>query len=794
VGVLSHLARVVTGSARHRSCGAAPGHVPRDGAQSRAAWSRRRNVKAWFGLALAGLITTGFGARAPAAAPSLTLDRVTGLPRLSGTAPQRVAWSPDGRRVAFLWNDVGMPFLDVWTADTDEARPRRVTQMMEHAGDGQSGCAAEDRSTTRRAERSGISEIVWTPEGTALIFLFDCHLHRVSLDGAALTRLTTTPVAWHSLSYSPDGRFLSYIEAGDVWLWHQNSGDHIRISRVGRPPIGLLPGSRFSRPDAEIVSYTWSGDGQHMALLAENRTKVRQIEVFNYLADPPTAITLRRSYPGDNEEVRSLGIYDTRGGGLRWIDLDGTRDRWIGSYRWSPDGTALLVDQHSEDAVDRWLYIVAASPSVPPRELLHERRDTRVSWHWTSTWRSDGKAVLFVSDRDGRHRLYALDLNGAGRTLLTPGDWSVLGESGAAWVAVDSARREVLFVATKKSPYERHVYRMPETGGIVREVTRLAGTHVPHLAPGGEALALLHSSDLSPPDLYLLDLKPGASERRLTRSPPQEFDSYPWIAPRYVTFPSHTDGVTLHGRLLVPHGLDQDTKRAAILGPVYPNSVRNRWADREEWRGLYSSFQQFLVLARGYVVLQVDVRGSVGYGSIFQERLLQSYGGIDVDDLESGARYLKTLGFVDPERIGIWGSSYGGLMAAMSLMRKPGLYRAGVAAAPATDVRHATPHEVRVLRRPEAYPEVYRRSSVIEYGEDLRDPLLILHGMHDDIVLFQDSVALAEKLMRLGKKFDLVVAPSAVHTWSDKPYVAQYLLGRIVDFFDRHLRSVEYTH
>ncbi|MGH9336009.1 MAG: alpha/beta hydrolase family protein, partial [Vicinamibacteria bacterium] len=167
--------------------------------------------------------------------------------------------------------------------------------------------------------------------------------------------------------------------------------------------------------------------------------------------------------------------------------------------------------------------------------------------------------------------------------------------------------------------------------------------------------------------------------------------------------------------------------------------------------------------------------------------LLMDYGGIDVDDLESGARYLKGLTYVDPERIGIWGSSYGGLLTAMSLMRKPGLYGAGVAAAPATNVRHATPHEVRVCRRPEAHPEVYRRSSVVELGEELSDPLMILHGMRDSIVLFQDSVVLAEKLMRLGKNFDLVVAPSAVHTWSENPYVARYLLGKLVDHFDRHL-------
>ena len=142
---------------------------------------------------------------------------------------------------------------------------------------------------------------------------------------------------------------------------------------------------------------------------------------------------------------------------------------------------------------------------------------------------------------------------------------------------------------------------------------------------------------------------------------------------------------------------------------------------------------------------------------------------------------------MNPERIGIWGTSYGGLVTVLSLFKKPGVYRAGVAGAPATNCWHANAAEVRNFGRPDTHPEALRKASAICYGEDLQDHLMIIHGMQDSVVQFRDSIALAEKLMMLGKDFDLVVAPSATHGWSQKDYVGVYLFNKLVSHFDRYL-------
>lgn len=737
-------------------------------------------------LVVAGLTTVR---PALAQTPRLTIERVASLPSLSGTAPVSPTWSPDSTRLAFLWNDQGWPFRDVWVVDATGREPKRLTDLSRNGAVERPDATPNEQLAERVAARgrAGVSELVWTPDGNGVVFTHRGNIFRVGADGSGLTRLTVSAGAKYSLTFSPNGRFLSYLQDGDLWLWNQQTNQRVRATRAASPSIGTIPGALFSRLDAEFSSYRWSPDSHYIALEFDDRRQIRKELIPDYLGEETHVTLLRRDYPGDNDHVRAIGILSMDEGRVRLLELGDTKDRRTSSYQWSPDGSYLLVDQNSENAVDRWISIVKPKDGSV-REVWHDADEQRTTQLRTSAWQSDGQAILFVADLDGRHRLHALRIGGRTPRQLTSGDWSVVGESGSSPLVV-SPSGEVYFVSTKKSPYERQVYRIQEGGGAVTAVTALPGIHHPFLSPDGSKLALLHSSDSSPTELYVIDAIGSATERRLTRSPPEEFSRYRWVMPRYVIFRSHIDGVTLHGRLLEPPDLDRSRKYPVILGPVYSNTVRNRWGDREESRGLYSMLQQYLTIEGQYIGFQVDVRGSVGYGRAFHDRLRLDYGGIDVDDLRSGVEYLKTLPYVDPERIGIWGSSYGGLMTLHSLFKNPGVYKAGVAAAPVSDMRHVTTGISAVMRRPETHPEGHHRGSAIYLGEALQDHLLIIHGMQDSIVLFKDTVTLIEKLMMLGKDFDLAVGPSSIHHWSRKDYVAVYMLRKLVDHFDRHLKG-----
>ena len=719
--------------------------------------------------------------------PRLTVERIASWPQLSGTPPASPTWSPDSNRLAFLWNDEGMPFREVWVVDVAVPKPKQVTRLQEgvisEAQPRSRPIAKLSEAAAARANR-GISEVIWTDDGRAFIFGYQGDLFQVGADGTGLEQLVAPGGAKYSLDLSPDGQFLSFLRDGDLWLRNQRTNEMVQATRVGVLPIGAIPGGAHGRPDMEFSSYRWSPDSRHIALQYDDRRDVRKQLIPDYLPEETRIVPVRRDHLGDSDQVRGVAIYAVERGRTRFIELPDKTDRRIGSIRWSPDGKLLLVDQNSEDAVQRWLYVVQPEDGEV-REIWHDGRETRTTRHWASEWHSDGQGVVLVSDTDDRHHLYSLRLGDSKPKQLTFGDWSVVGGAESASVTVAAGTRRILFVSTQKNPYERQVYAISESGGAVTPVTSLPGTHLPFVAPDGAKVALLHSSDVTPPELYVVEAS-GTPEQRITRSPLQQFYSYEWIQPRYVTFRSHTDGATLHGRLLEPPRLDPTRKYPVIVGPVYSNSVRNRWLDRESQKGFYSMVQQHLAM-EGYIGLQVDVRGSIGHGRQFREKILRGFGGIDVEDLHSGVEYLKTLPYVDPQRIGIWGTSYGGLMTTMSLFKKPGVYAAGVACAPATNVWHARPGITGVMRRPQAYPDAYRRSSSISYAEGLQDHLLIIHGMVDDIVLFKDTVTLAEKLMLLGKEFDVVIAPSAVHDWEERDYVAAYLLRKLVNHFNRYL-------
>ena len=734
----------------------------------------------------------------PAAAQDLTVQRIAALPSLIGTAPTRPVWSPDSSRLAFLWNDEAMPFRDIRVVAAEGGEPQRITYMAEtsHAPGGpgpEPGSLEALQQEFAERSRRGVSEVVWTPDGQALVFAYRGHLFRVGADGGEVKRLTREAGGRHGLAFSPDGSFLSFLQGGDLYLWHQKTRELVKATDVGVPPIGHLPDASFYAPDSAFMAYRWSPDSRHIALRYEDRRNVRKMLFPDYLGEETHFETLRRDLPGENDLVRTMVVYSLASGRTRTVDFPDPTDRRFGSFGFSPDGSRLLVDQFSEEGEDRWIYIVDAEEGSV-RELRHDRKarggnTTSASSLWTSVWSSDGDAVILISDIDGWFRLYSMPIAGGPTKKLTSGDWSVTGvASEGASLTVSPKTKEVFFIASKKSLYERPVYRMSEGGGVVTQVTTLPGSHLPFVSPDGKRVATLRSSAVSPAELYVVAISAGSagqggSERRVTHSPPEEFAKYSWIEPRYVTFRSRADGATLHGRLLEPPNLDRSKRHAAVLGPVYSNTVRDRWST------LFDTFQQYLALERGYLVLLVDIRGSVGYGREFRSQFVENVGEIDIEDLHSGVEYLEMLPYVDPDRIGIWGWSYGGLLAAMSLFKKPGVYQAGVAGAPATNVWHATTGEVDLFFHPNARPDLYRKGSAFRYADRLQDPLMIIQGMQDTIVLFRDSIYLAEKLMLLGKDFEIVPLPSSVHNARNKDYVATHVLKKIDQHFEHHLGS-----
>ena len=685
----------------------------------------------------------------------LTLDDLFATPKLTGTSPSRPSWAPDSKNLAFSWSEPGNSGRGLWVSTSDGKEVRLVSNIAS----------------------ASVRDIVWTDANT-IISLRDNNLWETSLSQEEDIQLTTVMTGASNLSISPSGNQAAYIRNGDLWIVDLLSKQNIQLTEIGIESLSRLVKGRYSRPEREIGPgiwsgpiYKWSPDGKTIAFHSVNRSKMRKVPFPDYLADETNPNEVRRSYPGDPNEIRMVGLINTESGNIIYLDLPAPYANQVIDFNWSPNSD-LLVDTASDTAVERKLFVVASGESQL-REIWRSVRESRMYTSFGSTWHPDGKKVIFLSDMGDRYGLYTIDTSNPNHfpKLLTDPSYDVLSTPSIAGDAV-------FYSGNGVNPYEQHVYRLKISNGHPEQVTRLSGQNVGYPSPDGRHLVFMHSNDTSPPELYVVSSDGGNAEQ-ITHSPLPAFMERTWATAEYVSFPSLVDKYTLHARILKPTNMKPGIKYPVLFGPVYSNTARNRWA------GNYSLVQNLLV-KKGYIIVQVDSRGSNGYGRAFREEFLLGFADQDIEDYASAVTYMESLDYVDPDRIGIWGSSYGGTLTVYSLLMKPGLFQVGVAAAAAVDPVFFGTDDVAIVRSPKTHPEVFERKA-LNYAANLEDKLLFIHGMQDHVVPFKTTAVLAEELIKLGKDFDFAFAPGATHGWSRERNYDRYLFGKLIEYFDRYL-------
>ena len=713
-----------------------------------------------FLFSLSGVVLLGFRLAIADDHPSLTIDDVFATPPLTGTVPGAPVWSPDSRHFAFTWNNAGKTGRQLWVANRDGSNLRRLDE----------GSEADE----------AVREIAWLPDSSGLLSIRADGLWRSELGSAGEARVAVLGANVSDLMLSPNGEHAAYRKDGDLWIYNLHDASVRRLTHVGLAGLSSLRLGRYSRPEREIgpgiwggPTFAWSPDSRTIAVHLVDRRDMRRVPFPDYLAEETAPNEVRRGYPGDVNESRDVGFLHVASGELKLIGLERPESNQVVNFSWSAEGR-LLLDIASDTAVDRWLYVVDRG-NREMREIWHSNRSSRIYTAFASTWHPDGQQIVFLSDLGDRYGLYAIDVDTGKRAprLLTDASVDVL----SAPVAIPAAGA-LFFAANGEGPYERHVYRLDTESLNTNRVSAVAGQNDGFPSPDGRHVAFLHSDDDSPPEIYVAAAN-GSAVKRVTHSPGAAFNDREWVRSRFVSFASNIDDYTIHARILEPPDLDATRRYPVIFGPMYSNTVRNRWS------GIYSMIQQLLV-TKGYIVVQVDVRGSTGYGRDFREEFLADFAGDDIEDIVSAVEYMRSLPYVDEKRLGIWGSSYGGTLSIYSLLKKPGLFKAGVAAAAAVDPYFFGTDDVAIVRRPDTHPDVFAKQAAKLAG-NLEDHLLIIHGMQDQVVPFKTTAALADVLIRNGKDFEFAFAPGATHAWSREPQYSRYLFTRMLAHFDRYL-------
>ncbi|WP_439102721.1 prolyl oligopeptidase family serine peptidase [Congregibacter sp.] len=702
-----------------------------------------------------------FAAGHNAQAEAITLDDVFASPNLFGTPPSAPKWAPDSRHFAFSWNNEGIPKRGLWLTSAN-------------------GQALQELPLPDAS--SSLSEFVWHGDSKALLVLQGSTLWRLDIDDQSAQRLGDLGNGASTLGLSPDGSKVAYLKEGDLWVFDLRSKTSRALSDVGIPRLSALVIGRYNRPEREIgpgiwggPTYAWSPDSASIAVHLVDRRQMRKVPFPDYLSAETSPNEIRRGYPGDPNESRQVGLIDVSSAELELLPLKDTEARQVIGFSWSADGV-LLVDTASDTAEDRWLYRVDEQRQL--QTIWHSHRESRIYTSFASAWDADGENIVFLSDLDDRYGLYRINaLSLEESPEKSPARLSDSGMDVLSGPKI-TASGQIIYAANAPSAAESQIFRVDPDGGTSEQLTQLPGYNTPYPSPDGEHLAFVHSEAAQPPELYTT-ANAGGDAHRITHSQGPAFKDQTWARSRYVSFPSLIDDYTLHARILEPPVLEAGKQYPVLFGPMYSNTVRNRWSGR------YSRIQQLLV-QKGYIVVQVDMRGSTGYGRDFREEFLVDFAGDDIEDIVSAVEYLKSEAHMDTDRMGIWGSSYGGTLSIYTLLKKPGLFRAGVAAAAAVDPHFFGTDDVAIVRRPNTHPEIFLNTAA-RYAKNLEDHLLIIHGMQDQIVPFKTTAALADVLIKAEKDFDFAFAPGATHSWSREAHYSRYLFGKMLQHFDRYL-------
>jgi len=704
----------------------------------------------------------------------LTVERIYGQPSLSGTLTTGLQWSPDGKLVSYFHRsgEGREARTDLWVLEVASGQ-RRVLVGAEklqtflppqpQAGGQQTGLG-----------RFPAQRYFWAPGSSALLFVAQGNLYWFDLKAQTATALTRGTAPIEDPKISPDGAWASFVRNYDLWVVHVRSGKETQLTRGGREELmnGKLDWVYPEELDIR-TAYWWSPDSRRIAYLQMDERPVTRYPIMDYLSYTGKTEFMRYPKAGGANPVVRVGVVSVRGGATRWMDTGRESDIYLPRVNWLPDSKSLAI-QRLNRAQTRLEVLVANASTGRSHVLLTEEDRYWINLHHDLHFFADGR-LLWSSERDGFRHLYLYDRKGKLLKQLTKGSWSMTDVA-----ALDEKRGVVYFLATEKSPLERHLYRVSLDGTPTR-ITREEGTHSILLAPDAQHYVDTYSNVMTPPRQYV-HRADGTRAFNINENRVAELATYNLQPVEFFTLRA-ADGTELYAFMIKPPGFDPRRKHPVLVhtyGGPHGQIVRNAWG------GANLLWHQMMA-QKGYIIFGLDNRGMTARGHAFETHIHRRMGEVELADQLTGVNYLRSLPYVDGSRIGIWGWSYGGYMTLYAMFNASEVFKAGFAGAPVTDWhQYDTIYTERYMGRPQDNPDGYKRSSPVNQAGQLKGKLLIAHGSSDDNVHFANSVQLAEELIRAGRHVELQIYPGRGHGISD-PRARVHLFRRVTQFFLDHL-------
>ena len=700
----------------------------------------------------------------------LTPDALFGPTPLTGPTPSQVKLSPSGKFASFLQPAKdNRERLELWLAEVATGNRRRLLTGDEAAFQRTTTAEEKTERERRRLFAGGVTAYAWHPQNDEILIPANgAALHLRVVDGT-LRELTPSGTRQAGIHFSPKGNHLSYVRSGDLYCRSLADGKETRLTHDGGGTVtNGLPEFIAQEEMHRFEGHWWSPDERVIAFARVDTAPVAETHRHEIEADRIDIVATRYPFAGaENAEVR-LGLVDVASGETTWLAWSLATDDYLARVQFAPDG-ALYVQAQSR--CQRRLVLRSYRGGVF-RDVLTETSDTWINLHDNLTLLDDGR-LLWVSERSGSAQLYAYRPTGecqALRTGLGRVDRILAATNETAWL-----------MGWRDDPTTQHLYMVDLTGdgSRCRQLTDTAGWHEGVVNTEADVALATRATPDSPPTLNVVGANRTLAGGAITPSHPY----HPYLAAHAPSTHGNIehDGETLHYRLTIPSPFVAE-RRYPVIVHVYGGPGVQRV--RREFPPLTLQ----LLAQSGFGVFELDNRGGANRAKAFEDAIHGRLGHVEVQDQLAGVRFLRQLAWVDAERIGVFGHSYGGYMTLMCLAQSD-VFAAGVSVAPVTRWElYDTHYTERYLGTPADNPEGYQASSVLPLTQDIRAPLLLMHGMADDNVLFTHSTALMRALQDAGKPFELMTYPGAKHGLQE-PSVAIHRYRCIVDFLKRTLAA-----
>jgi dipeptidyl-peptidase-4 len=731
------------------------------------------------------LLSVALMMASPVSAEKLTLEAITGSASLSGPSLNNAKISPDGKRVTFLRGKAeSVNQLDLWEYHIASGK----TQLLVDSKKLISGAEVLSDEEKARRERqriaafSGILEYHWSDDGNTLLFPLGGELYLYDLTEGKARKISSGKGFATDPKISPKARFVSFIRERNLWVIDLKNNSEIQITSDASDVIAngiaeFVADEEMSRH----TGYWWAPDDSAIAFTRIDESPVPVQKRFEIYPDRTDIVEQRYPAAGDANVLIELKVVNLKSNvrPITNIDLGSEKDIYLARVQWRDAQHLTFQRQNREQRLLDLIQVDLASGKQT--RLLQETSKSWINLHDNLKFLKDGR-FIWSSEQSGFMHLSLHARDGKLLKTLTKGDWQV-----DNLLAVHEASQKIYFSGTKTTARERHVYWADFNGNAPQQLTKNDGMHLATFSDDASVFVDVWSNAQTPPqaELFRADGNKLASLVDNTIGPNHPYQKY---------FSAHgktefgelkaADGETLHYSVIKPLDFDPAKKYPVVVfvygGPA-AQTVINSWPGRAD-----AFFNQYLS-QRGYVVFSIDNRGTPRRGVKFGSTLFRHQGSVEVTDQLRGIDYLKTLPYVEADKIGVYGWSNGGYMTLMLLSKASNTYACGVAGAPVTDWGlYDTHYTERYMDLPKNNPDGYADSTVFAHLDGLKSKLLLIHGMADDNVLFSNATKLMSELQKRGTPFELMTYPGAKHGLRGADALHRYRLTE--DFFARCLK------